>query len=191
VHCPKCRSTPVEGDLSALPRPRRAPELPPLPISHVSTRSRRYTALSPHAPDGHRARYSGSCLDAGFLAVWRRHHLPRGRLCYGASAHHRFADDPLDYRNQDDQDWFLVPFGRPFAADAGDFGNAAQMVADELNGAGGICGAGSRYKFDLVKADTESQRSDAVVTGFRRLNADNDLNFIMAPYASTSNFRSI
>jgi ABC-type branched-subunit amino acid transport system substrate-binding protein len=86
---------------------------------------------------------------------------------------------------------FLVPFSRPFAADAGDFGNAAQMVADELNGAGGICGAGSRYKFDLVKADTESQRSDAVVTGFRRLNADNDLNFIMAPYASTSNFRSI
>jgi putative transposase len=31
------------------------PELLPLPISHVSTRPRRYTALSPHAPDSHRA----------------------------------------------------------------------------------------------------------------------------------------
>lgn len=82
----------------------------------------------------------------------------------------------------------LAPFSGPFAADAGDFANAAEIAADELNGAGGICGAGSRYKFDLVKADTESQRSDAVVTGFRRLNADKDLNFIMAPYASTSNF---
>jgi len=82
----------------------------------------------------------------------------------------------------------LAPFSGPFAADAGDFANAATMAAEELNAAGGVCGKEARYKFDLVKADTESQRSDAVVTGFRRLNAEDGLNFIMAPYASTSNF---
>src|SRR6516162_11135948 len=46
-----------------LPRSRRAPELPSLPIAHVPTRSRRHTPLSPYAPDSHRARYSGSCLN--------------------------------------------------------------------------------------------------------------------------------
>ena len=46
-----------------LSRPRRTPELPSLSISHVPTRSRRDTALSLHAPDSHRARYSGSCLN--------------------------------------------------------------------------------------------------------------------------------
>ena len=48
--------------------------------------------------------------------------------------------------------------------------------------------AGARYKFELVEADTVGQRNDAVVTGFRRLNAEPDLHFIMTPYASTSNF---
>ena len=82
----------------------------------------------------------------------------------------------------------LAPFSGPFAADAGDFANAAGIAVEELNAAGGVCGAGSRYKIELVKADTESQRSDAVVTAFRRLNSESGLNFIIAPYASTSNF---
>jgi hypothetical protein len=58
---------------------------------------------------------------------------------------------------------------------------ALAMAADELNGAGGVCGADARYKFDLVKADTEGKRCDAEVTGFRRLNAEEGLSFIMTP----------
>jgi pimeloyl-ACP methyl ester carboxylesterase len=51
-----------------LPRLRRTPELPPLPIPHVPTRSRRYTALSAHAPNSRRARYSGSHLNGRLRA---------------------------------------------------------------------------------------------------------------------------
>jgi hypothetical protein len=46
-----------------LPWPRRTPELSPLSVSHVPTCSRCHTALSPYAPDSHRARYSGGCLN--------------------------------------------------------------------------------------------------------------------------------
>jgi hypothetical protein len=61
---PRARSSWHQGPMSAdarlqerpisntiLPRPRRTPEPPLLSISHVPTRSRRYTALSLHAPD--------------------------------------------------------------------------------------------------------------------------------------------
>jgi hypothetical protein len=61
---PRARSSWHQGPMSAdarlqerpisntiLPRPQRTPEPPLLSISHVPTRSRRYTALSLHAPD--------------------------------------------------------------------------------------------------------------------------------------------
>ena len=51
-----------------LPRLRRTQELPALSFSHVPARSCRYTALSLHAPDSHRARYAGSCLSGGSAA---------------------------------------------------------------------------------------------------------------------------
>ena len=83
----------------------------------------------------------------------------------------------------------LAPLsGGGMSADAQDVVNAAQMAIDELNAAGGVCGPGSRYKFEIVTADTEGERNDAVVTGFRRLNSTEGLNFIMTGYASTSNF---
>ena len=67
----------------------------------------------------------------------------------------------------------LAPLsGGGMSADAQDVVNAAQMAIDELNAAGGVCGPGSRYKFEIVTADTEGERNDAVVTGFRRLNVD-------------------
>jgi branched-chain amino acid transport system substrate-binding protein len=74
------------------------------------------------------------------------------------------------------------------AADTGDLVNAAKMAAEDLAAAGGVCGPGARYKFEFVEADTEGMRNDAVVTAFRRLNGEEGLNFIMTPYASTSNF---
>ena len=46
----------------------RGHDLPPLPIPHVPTRSRCYTALSAHAPNSHRARYSGSRLNGRLRA---------------------------------------------------------------------------------------------------------------------------
>jgi branched-chain amino acid transport system substrate-binding protein len=83
----------------------------------------------------------------------------------------------------------LAPFsGGGMAADANDIGNAANLAADELNAAGGVCGKGARYKFTFEKGDTEGQRSDAVITAVRRLTSEPDLHIIFAPYASTSNF---
>ncbi len=82
----------------------------------------------------------------------------------------------------------LAPLSGGMAADANDYLNAATLAADELNAAGGICGKDSRYTLSFEKADTEGQRSDAVVTGVRRLTADKDVHMIMTPYASTSNF---
>lgn len=82
----------------------------------------------------------------------------------------------------------LAPLSGGMAADANDFANASGLAADELNAAGGVCGKDARYKLEFEKADTEGQRSDAVVTGFRRLSADKDVHVVMTPYASTSNF---
>ncbi len=82
----------------------------------------------------------------------------------------------------------LAPLSGGMAADANDFANASGLAADELNAAGGICGKDARYTLSFEKADTEGQRADAVVTGFRRLTADHDVHIIMTPYASTSNF---
>ena len=78
--------------------------------------------------------------------------------------------------------------GGGMAADAQDVVNAAELAASELNAAGGVCGPGGRYLLDIVTADTEAERNDAVVTGFRRLSTMPGLNFIMTGYASTSNF---
>ena len=82
----------------------------------------------------------------------------------------------------------LAPLSGGMAADANDYLNAASLAADELNAAGGICGKDARYTITFEKADTEGERSDAVVTGMRRLTADKDVQMIMTPYASTSNF---
>ena len=83
----------------------------------------------------------------------------------------------------------LAPLsGGGMAADAQDLVNAAELAASELNAAGGVCGPGARYMLDIVTADTEAERNDAVVTGFRRLSTTPGLNFIMTGYASTSNF---
>ncbi len=78
--------------------------------------------------------------------------------------------------------------GGGMAADAQDVVNAATMAVDELNAAGGVCGADARYKLEIVVADTEGMRNDAVVSGFRRLSSTPGLNFITTGYASTSNF---
>ncbi|MCO6049240.1 ABC transporter substrate-binding protein [Mesorhizobium sp. RP14(2022)] len=82
----------------------------------------------------------------------------------------------------------LAPLTGPTAADASDYSRAAGIAAEELNAAGGVCGKGKRYKFELVEADATSMRNDAVVTAFRRLNDTENLNVILSPYASTSNF---
>ena len=46
-----------------LPRPRRTPKLPTLATPHAPPRPGGDATLSPHAPNSHRARYSGSCLN--------------------------------------------------------------------------------------------------------------------------------
>lgn len=79
----------------------------------------------------------------------------------------------------------LAALTGPLAADTNDM--VLRWAGDDLAAAGGVRGPGARYKLEFVEADTEGQRN-AVVTGFRRLNAEPDLNFIMTPYASTSNF---
>jgi branched-chain amino acid transport system substrate-binding protein len=82
----------------------------------------------------------------------------------------------------------LVPVTGAFAADAKDVVNAAKMAINDLNAGGGVCGGQNRYKFTAVVADTQNQRADAVISGFKRLSTTSDLNFIMTAYASTSNF---
>ncbi len=76
-----------------LPRSRRTPQLLPLSISHVPTRSRRYTARSLHAPDSHRAWYSGSCLN-------RRLGSPRMLLRAGSKADRAMSDSPINVAEQ-------------------------------------------------------------------------------------------
>jgi branched-chain amino acid transport system substrate-binding protein len=78
----------------------------------------------------------------------------------------------------------LVPLTGAFAADAEDVVNAAQLAVDEINAAGGVAG----YTLEVVPADTQDQRSDAVTSEFTRLANTPDLNFIMTAYASPSNF---
>jgi branched-chain amino acid transport system substrate-binding protein len=58
------------------------------------------------------------------------------------------------------------------------------MAVDDLNAEGGVAG----YTLEIVTADTVDQRADAVTSAFSRLNNEEDLNFIMTAYASTSNF---
>jgi branched-chain amino acid transport system substrate-binding protein len=82
----------------------------------------------------------------------------------------------------------LVPVTGAFAADAKDVVNAGTMAMNDLNAAGGVCGGKARYIFKPVVADTENQRADAVISGFKRLSTTSDLNFVMTAYASTSNF---
>ncbi|WP_420409144.1 ABC transporter substrate-binding protein [Hoeflea sp.] len=82
----------------------------------------------------------------------------------------------------------MAPMTGPTAADAADYSRAAQIAVDELNNAGGVCSGDTRYMLEIETADATEMRNDAVVTAFRRLNSTDDLNIILSPYASTSNF---
>ena len=82
----------------------------------------------------------------------------------------------------------LAPMTGPTAADAEDYSSAAEIAVEEINEAGGVCGPDARYLLEIVTADATEMRNDAVVTAFRRLNDTEDLNIILSPYASTSNF---
>jgi len=78
----------------------------------------------------------------------------------------------------------LAPITGAFGADAQDMVDSAQIAVDELNEQGGVAG----YRLELVVGDTVDQRSDAVTSAFNRLKSDPDVNVMIAPYASTSNF---
>ncbi|SDB25007.1 ABC transporter substrate-binding protein [Bauldia litoralis] len=82
----------------------------------------------------------------------------------------------------------MAPMTGPTAADASDYSRAAGIAIEEINAAGGVCGKDKRYMLEIVEADATEMRNDAVVTAFRRLNSTEDLNVILTPYASTSNF---
>lgn len=82
----------------------------------------------------------------------------------------------------------MAPMTGPTAADASDYSRAAGIAVEEINAAGGVCGKDKRYTLEIVEADATNMRNDAVVTAFRRLNGTPDLNIILSPYASTSNF---
>jgi branched-chain amino acid transport system substrate-binding protein len=78
----------------------------------------------------------------------------------------------------------MAPVTGSMGADAQDMVNSAQLAVDDYNAKGGVAG----YKLELVVADTVDMRSDAVTSAFNRLKNTQDLNVIIAPYASTSNF---
>ena len=59
-----------------------------------------------------------------------------------------------------------------------------QLAIDEINAAGGVSG----YKLDVAIGDTKDLSPDAVISAFERLKGDDDINFMMTGYASSSNF---
>lgn len=82
----------------------------------------------------------------------------------------------------------LVPLGGSFASDTQQVVDAAGLATGKLNKAGGVCGKDARYKFEIVKGNTNNQESSAVISAAQLLNTTKDLNFVMTSYASTSNF---
>lgn len=82
----------------------------------------------------------------------------------------------------------LVPLGGSFASDTQQVVDAAGLASRKLNDAGGVCGKDARYKFEIVKGNTNNQESSAVISAAQLLNTTKDLNFVMTSYASTSNF---
>jgi branched-chain amino acid transport system substrate-binding protein len=82
----------------------------------------------------------------------------------------------------------LVPLGGSFASDTMQVVNSAGMAIAKLNAAGGVCGKSARYKFSIVKGNTNNEESSAVISAAQLLNTTKDLNFVMTSYASTSNF---
>src|SRR4051794_16584205 len=82
----------------------------------------------------------------------------------------------------------LVPLGGAFASDTQQVVNAAGLASSKLNDAGGVCGKDARYKFEIVKGNTNNEESSAVISAAQLLNTTSDLNFVMTSYASTSNF---
>jgi branched-chain amino acid transport system substrate-binding protein len=82
----------------------------------------------------------------------------------------------------------LVPLGGAFASDSQQVVDAATLATHELNAAGGVCGKGARYKFQIVTGNTDNEESSAVISAAQLLNTTNNLNFVMTSYASTSNF---
>ncbi len=82
----------------------------------------------------------------------------------------------------------LVPLGGSFASDTMQVVNSAGMAIKKINAAGGVCGKAARYKFAIVKGNTNNEESSAVTSAAQLLNTTKDLNFVMTSYASTSNF---
>jgi branched-chain amino acid transport system substrate-binding protein len=82
----------------------------------------------------------------------------------------------------------LVPLAAAFASDTQQVANAAGLATTALNNAGGVCGKGARYKFQIVTGNTDAEESSAVIAAAQLLNTTDNLNFVMTSYASTSNF---
>jgi branched-chain amino acid transport system substrate-binding protein len=82
----------------------------------------------------------------------------------------------------------MVPLAGAFASDTMQVINSAGIAVSELNAAGGVCGKKARYKFAVVKGNTNAMESSAVIAAAQLLNTTKDLNFVMTSYASTSNF---
>jgi branched-chain amino acid transport system substrate-binding protein len=82
----------------------------------------------------------------------------------------------------------LVPLGGSFASDTMQVVNSAGLAVKKLNAAGGVCGKSARYKFEIVKGNTNNMEASAVTSAAQLLNTTKDLNFVMTSYASTSNF---
>ena len=78
----------------------------------------------------------------------------------------------------------LAPISGAAAADGEEMKRGTQLAIDEINAAGGVAG----YKLDVAIGDAKDQSPDAVISAFERLKGDEEINFMMTGYASTSNF---
>jgi branched-chain amino acid transport system substrate-binding protein len=78
----------------------------------------------------------------------------------------------------------LAPITGPSAADGQEMLDAVTLAVEGLNASGGAGG----YKFEVVSADTQDQRPDAVTSAVQRLLGDNGVHAILTGYASGTNF---
>ncbi len=78
----------------------------------------------------------------------------------------------------------LGAFAGPFAADAVEGYNGAQLAAKEINAAGGVNG----YSLKVEQFDTKEMTPDAVLAAVERLKATPDLGAIVTPFGSLSGF---
>ena len=78
----------------------------------------------------------------------------------------------------------LAPLTGAAAADGEEMKRGTELAIEEINAAGGVAG----YMLDVSIGDTRDLAPDAVISAFERLKADEEVNFMMTGYASTSNF---